>query len=205
MAVRAALDRRTRCGRHLVGSRQRPSRRAVIEFPIGPCRGVVTGGTQRRRKRCRHVIRNGRAQGLRAIPIRSMASVTICVRARQVVVIVRVTLRTGRRCMCTCECKSRCRMVERSDVRPGNCVVALGAICHREHRTCCGVRRIICLLPRAEVTPRISTIRGGNLQVVVVVDVTACARHRRMTIRQWKSRRTVIERRVRPGRRAMAL
>ena len=61
------------------------------------------------------------------------------------------------------------------------------------------MNRIASFLPGRKMTAGIPTIRRGNLQIVVVVDVTRTARHRGVTIRQRKPGTVVVELRARPG------
>lgn len=61
------------------------------------------------------------------------------------------------------------------------------------------MNRIISFLPGRKMAAGIPTIRRGNLQIVVVVDVARTARHRGMTIGQRKSGTVVVELRARPG------
>jgi hypothetical protein len=55
------------------------------------------------------------------------------------------------------------------------------------------MNRIGCLLPCGEMALRVSAIGGGNLQIVVVVDVAGSAGHVGVSVRQQKSGRAVVE------------
>lgn len=90
----------------------------------------------RRREIGRHVIRHIAAESLRAVPGRLMA--TQAIGARQVVIIVDVARRTGRgrgRHMRPHKGETRGSMVKRTNVGPGDGVMARGAILRLKLRT----------------------------------------------------------------------
>ena len=60
------------------------------------------------------------------------------------------------------------------------------------------------LTPRSQVASGIATVRGRNLQIVVVVDVAQLAGHVRMAIGEWKSRGAVVELHLQPTVRRVA-
>lgn len=66
--------------------------------------------------------------------------------------------------------------------------MASGAIRGRKRRAGSRMGRIISLLPRCQVTLRISAIRRPNRQVVIVVDMAGRAWNIGVPVRQQKSR-----------------
>ena len=56
--------------------------------------------------------------------------------------------------------------------------MAVGTVCHSKKRACGGVRRIIRVLPICEVAPGMAAVGEGNLQMIVVADMTGFARNR---------------------------
>jgi len=76
---------------------------------------------------------------------------------------------------------------------PGRGVVALRTIRGGERGTRLRVRRIVGLLPGGEVATGITAIRGGNLEIVVVVNMAAGARNVGVASGERKASGTVIE------------
>ena len=102
------------------------------------------------------------------------------------------------------------RRVVKSRRRPRYRIVASRACCDREYRARRRVLRVCCLLPGGQVAPGISAVARLNRQIVVVVDVAVGAgvhlasRCHLVRIRQWETRRAVIESRSRPRDRIVA-
>lgn len=90
VAVGAGLDAARRG--HDVPSRQRPSRRTVIELAIGPGNRVVAGGAHRNREHRGHVIGNGAADRGGTVPIRDVAAGVVAIRDGEAVIVADVAL-----------------------------------------------------------------------------------------------------------------
>lgn len=191
------------CRRHLVRIRQRETRGRVIECRVGPVRGVVATGALRSREARGHVIRHRAAQGLRARPLRLVASVAVRICCRQRVVVVHMARRARCGQMRAGQRPARDAVIKRSRI-PSNSRVALRAIRCRKSRSRRRVHRIIRPLPCTQVAAGIAAIRRLNLQVVVSVDVARRALHVGMAIRQQKARGAMVEFPVRPFRNRMA-
>ena len=95
---------------------------------------------------------------------------------------------------------------------PSNRVVASGAIRCRERRSRRWVRWVIRRLPGRQVAARISTIRGLNGQCIVIVNVArrtswyfAAVGHQLVRIREREASVGMVERRVCPHNRVVAL
>lgn len=174
---------------------QRKAGRAVVKRRVCPAGSVVTTGALRHRKSRRQVIRHIAAQCLSAVPLSQVAAGVSAIRRRdlQLVVVIHVALRAGSGNVCTIQRESRHGMVERCQVCPRNRVVALRTVSHRKSRSGGRVHRVICLLPRAQVATSITAVRRRDLQIVVVVGVTLCARHIGMPIGERKTRRAVVK------------
>jgi len=95
-----------------------------------------------------------------AVPLREVARrVPAIVRLNgEIVIVVDVALRAGSRCMSPGQREARDCMVEGTDIGPGNCVVARGAIGHCEGRTRGWMCRIVGLLPGGEVATGVTTV-----------------------------------------------
>ena len=195
MTVRAGHDFAR--WRQLVRSQKRPARSGVVKHHIGPRRRVVTS----RAVRCGE----GRSSAwvrrvICRLPSGQMALriSAICRRYLQIVIVVDVTRSAARHLACWSKLvrirqRETGRAVIESRGKPRNRGVAHGAICHRK-----GIRggrmiRIGRLLPRCQMALRIAAIGGGDLQIVVVIDVAGRARNIRVAIDQQKTGCTVIE------------
>lgn len=73
-------------------------------------------------------------------------------------------------------------VVERGRI-PSRRRVARRAIRHRKRRSRRRVRRIICLLPRRQVAPRIPAVRRVDAQRIIPVDVALAALNGRVFVR----------------------
>ena len=105
--------------------------------------------------------------------------------------------------MCADECEARNTVIERRRVPPPRGMAGC-AVAHRERRTSRRVRRVSGLLPLRKVAPGIPAIRRGNLQIVIVVDVTGGAGNVGVTVREQKTSEGVIEVCAVPAFRGMA-
>ena len=152
----------------------------------------MAGGTGRRgnRKTRSHVVRYISADGLRAVPGRSVARHAVAAAER--VIVVDVALRAGSRCLCASQRKARNTVVERSGV-PALGRVAVDAIGGSKCRAGSGVYRVVGLLPGGQVTSGIAAVGGGNLQIVVVTDVAGGARHVGVAVGEQEARRGMVE------------
>ena len=185
MALRA-LQRRVRPG-------QRESRGRVIEGRVAPGCGGVALLASRREVRL-YVIRIRRS-----VEIRLVATHARGVRSGQVVVAIHVTLRTLQRSVRPSKRESCCRVIERR-VPPRRGGVALLT---RLREVRLHVIRIGRSLEIRLVAADAGCVRAG--QVVIAIHVTLCALERRMRAGQRESRGRVIEGRITPRRRVVAL
>ena len=137
MAVCAGLHA-ARSGNN-VAARESPSSGAVIEFAIGPSNRVVAGGTLSDRKGGGHMIRDTATESLCAVPLRKVAGrvPTVARLNRKIVIVVYVALRAGSCRVSPGQCEACDGMVERTDIRPGSCVVTRRAVGHRKDRPRC--------------------------------------------------------------------
>jgi hypothetical protein len=153
-----------------VSASERPACGAVIKFPVGPDDSIVASGTERSGEGSGDVIGNETAQGLSASPIRGVTAVTIRIGAGEIVIVVGMALRA-----CRGDMRAGQRPTRAGVIKCGGCprdsVMATGAIGGRELRPCCGVCRIVRLLPGGEMAARVAAIVGLNSQIVIVVDV----------------------------------
>jgi len=151
------------------------------------------------------VIRHACAHRLRTVPLFQVARGVAAIRGRnlQRVVIVDMALDAGRRCVRAGEGKARDTMIERSEIRPRDRIVALRAVSHRKRGSRCRVRRIVGPLPGRQMATAVPAIGRRNLQVEIVIDVARLAGHVGMSTGERKAdrRRGVIphERRTEPG------
>ena len=222
MAVRASIDHRPdRAGnrgarRQHVRTLQREPRRRVVKLPIGPKNRVVARRAHGGREARGNVVRYAPANGGRALPCGLVASIAIGVRSGQIVVVPRMAIRAGdyfagrRQLVRAGQRPARNRVIER-DVGPQRIVVAGRAICRRKRssrRRMCGV---IGLLPGGEVALRIAAIGRLDRQRGIVAHMALiAARHfprgcNLMRVRQREAGRGVVERRIGPRNRVMAL
>ena len=181
-----ALQRGMRAG-------QGEARGRVIERRITPgCGGMaLLAGLG---EACLHVIGVSRP-----LEILQVAGDTRRVRARQVVVVVHVTLRTLHGCMRAGQREAGGRVVEGRPI-PGRRVVALLAGLGEPRLYVIGIRGALEVL---QVATGAGGIRAG--QVVVIVHVTLHALHRCMRARQGETGGRMVEGRPIPGRRVVAL
>jgi hypothetical protein len=172
VAVGASFDRGARGGRHLVRARERPAGGAVIKFAVGPGDRVVAGGAKGGGKSGSNVIGNNATERLRAVPIGLVATVAIGVGAGEVVIVVDVAERTGRRRVRPGERPTGGAVIEvRAD--PAIEIVAALAIRGGECGSRCWVRRIDGVLPILQVAGialRGEAVEdaGGQLRVALV-------------------------------------
>ncbi len=178
-------------GRRGMRARQREAGGRMVECPVAPVRRAVAL-VARLGEACLHVVRIGRAL--------EIGQVALCARpAAQLVVVVRVALRALKRHVGPGQSETGSRVVKGS-ARPRCGVVALRASL-REAR--CRVRRIV---GRVEVVlVATDTRRVGGGQVVIAVHVALDALQRDMRASQREAGGRVIERRVTPRRRGVAL
>ena len=106
--------------------------------------------------------------------------------------------------MCAHQRKSRGRVVENRG-SPRDCVVAGGAIGDGEGASRRGVIGVGRLLPSCQMAPGIAAIRGRNAEAVIVIDVAggagrhlAAVRNQGVRVRQWETKRVMVEFSVRP-------
>lgn len=124
----------------------------------------------------------------------------------QRVVIVDVAGSAGRRRgrhVGACQCKARHAVIERGAV-PTLCCVAVCTISYGERWARGGVNRVIRLLPCGEVATRVATIRGCDVQTVIVIDMAGGAGNAGVAVRQRETKRGVIELSVGPRGNRMA-
>lgn len=81
---------------------------------------------------------------------------------------------------------------------PPLCRVAIRAIGRRERGTSGRVHWVVRFLPGTQMAACVATIAQSDLQIVVVIDMTQCARDVSVAIGQWKSCRVVVEFRSQP-------
>ena len=99
-----------------------------------------------------------------------------------------------------------CGVIEGSHVRPGNGVMALGTIGDRVQRGIARVRRVIRLVVSGLVTAGVAAIGGLYGQSrIVIVQVTRSAGHRGVCVGQRETGAGVIEGRIGPTGRVVAL
>lgn len=149
---------------------QRESGRVVAPggSPIGSC---VTGGTLRCWESGRRVIRYRAAKSCRAVPFSLMATVTIGIGRREIVIVVDVAIRAGCRAVNAGK-RPACGAVIKRRGGPGDCIVAGRAIRGCKGSTRSGVCRIVGLLPGREVTSGVAAIVRLDRKSVIAVDVT---------------------------------
>ncbi len=197
--------------------RQRKAKGRVVKLAIGPLRNWVASRASRccRREAGGNVVRYSAAKCRSAVPSRLVATVAICVRGREAVVVAHVAIHAGhnfsrwRKLMRACQRPSGCGVVKHH-IRPQRRVVAGSAIGRRERRARRRVCRIVGLLPGRQVASGISTIRRADLQIEIIVEVAvragghfACRRHL-VRVRKWKTGGRVVKICRKPGNRIMA-
>ncbi len=129
------------------------------------------------------------------------------VRGVQAVIVVDVAGRAGRRCR---RCVRSRQREARDTVIKGSSVPASRVVAHRtvrrcESRTCCGVHRIVRLLPLRQMASGVAAICGRDLQAVIVVDVACGAGHVSMSICEQESGGSVVEIGSVPSSRGVAI
>lgn len=140
---------------------------------IGPRNGVVAlraiCGSKRRSCRRVHWI-----VGL--LPLRQVASGVPAIGRLdlQIVVVVDVALRALQVGVTVAQRKSRGAVIEHH-IGPRRGVMAVRTIRQGKYRPGARVRRIVGLLPSRQVAARVSAIAGGNLQMIIVVDMALLA------------------------------
>ena len=107
---------------------------------------------------------------MRASPIGSVAAVAVGVGGSEIVIIVDVAEGAGRGGMSAGEWEAGDTVIEGCG-GPRGSVVALRAIGGSEWSARLRVRGVVGLLPGGEVAAGVAAVGGGNLKIVVVVDV----------------------------------
>ena len=172
IVVDVALD----AGRGQVRAGQREPGDAVIKAGhVGPGNGVVTlravrrgkGGTSRRVHRV-----------VGGLPILQVAAGVSAIGwlDLQIVVVVDMALRAGHVGVRIAQRETGGGVIERCG-GPRSRVVALRAVGGGKDRAGTGMRRIVGLLPGRQMATRVAAIAGGDLQVIVIVDVAFLAGH----------------------------
>ena len=106
-----------------------------------------------------------------------MAAVAVRVRGGEGIVVAHMAIRAGchfasRRHLMRARQRPAGDGVIKRYVRPQRCGVAGGAIGRRKRGSRCRVGRIIRLLPGRQMASGIPAIRRGDLQMIIVVDVS---------------------------------
>ncbi len=114
VAIGAGGDRRTGRGRHLVRASERPSGGAVVKLAVCPGDSVVASRAERSGELRGNVVRHEAAEGLRAVPIGTVAAVAVGVGGGEVVIIVEVAEGAGRGGMGAGECEAGDGVIEGS-------------------------------------------------------------------------------------------
>ena len=174
-----------------VCARQRKACGRVVEGATAPVRGRMALIASLWKARL-HVIRVGRALEVCQVALRARST-------GQLVIIVRMALRTLQRGVRTRQGKPGGRVVKGGG-RPGSCGVALRASLREARRR---VRRIVGRIEVVLVTTDARGVGGG--QVVVPVHVALHALQARMSAGQREAGGRVIEARITPRRRRVAL
>ena len=179
--------------RHGVRARQLKTSGGVVKLCISPEHGVVAGFARGREARCNVIHRRGRV-----VVISLMARYAR--RAGQVVVVVDVTIGTlPRRGRVRPGQREPCAVVVEGRIQPGRGAVTGIASLGEVRRHVIGIRRALIVLQMARDARR-------AVQGVVVVDVAVrtLARRHRVQACQRESCAVVVERRIQPGRGAVA-
>ena len=162
------MARGARRGRVCAG--KGPSGRGVIEHAGIPSDGIVASGAKRSGETSGDVIGNIAAESCRVVPIRLMAAVAIGIGRSEVVIVVDVAKGAGRGRVRAGQRKTGGVVVERGG-RPGDGVVAGGAIGCGESGTSSGVRGVVGLLPSGEMAAGVAAVGRGDLQAVIAADM----------------------------------
>ena len=88
--------------------------------------------------------------------------------------------------------------------RPTRCIVAGGTIRRGKGRARGGMHGIISLLPGRQMALRVPAIRGGDGQIIVIVDMTKSAGHIRVAVGELEPCRAVVKLGVQPIVKRMA-
>jgi hypothetical protein len=109
-----------------------------------------------------------------------MATVAICVRGRERIVVVDVAVGagidfSGRRQLVRAKQRPTRGRVVKHNISPQRRVVARRAICRGKRSPCRRVHWVIGLLPGRQVALRVRAIGRLDLQIVVVIDVAVRA------------------------------
>ena len=142
---------------------------------------------------------------VRLLPGRQVASRVTAIRRRnlQIVIVINVARRAGYVRMPVGQQESRRAVIKRC--RCPTCRrVAVRAIRGSKRRPRGRVGRIVGLLPGRQMAARCAAGARQNLQIVVVIDVALRACHVRVSCRQQKSSRAVVELRAQPAIKRMA-
>jgi len=155
----------------------------------------MTGRALRDGKASGNVIGDVPAKGLRAVPLGKVAGSVAAIGGldREVVIVVGVAAGAGCGDMSASQDESRHRVIEGADVRPGNRVVALRAICDGEGDAGSGMYGIVGLLPGREVAAGVAAIGGSNLEIVIVVGMATGAGNVGVACGERKPRGAVVE------------
>jgi len=128
---------------------------------------------------------------------------TIGGRDLQIVIVVDVAGRAGNVRVTLGELEAGGAVVESRGI-PAHGVVAVRAIGDGERGACGGMRGIVGLLPGGEVAASVAAIRGGDLQVVVIVDVARGAGEVGVAVGQRKAGGAMVKLCAEPGIERMA-
>ena len=177
----------------------------VIEDARGPRRdGVASGaGGCRRGETGSDVIWNRAADARSAQKSRLVAAVAISGIERVIVIYVAGRAGSRRRQMRSGQGETGNAVVEGCSA-PACRRVAMRTICRRKRGARSGMHGSVGLLPGRQMATRVTAVRRGDRQTVVVVDVAQIAGHVRMPVGQQESRRAVIEDCGRPTDRRVA-
>jgi len=205
VAVRACVDHRPdragnrRARRQHVRTLQRESGCAVVELSIGPKNRIVAGRTHGSQKARSNVVRHAPADCSGALPRGLVAAVTVCVRGREVVIVVYVAVRAGvyfagGRHLVRAEQRPAGRRVVKIHVQPRHGVMTIGARGDREYVGCSRMLRIVGLLPGGKVAARMPAVGRRNLQVEIIAHVATLAGNIRVPVcqREIDRRRSVV-------------
>ena len=137
---------------------------------------------------------------IRLLPGGQVAACVAAIGGRdlEIVVVVDVALRASNSGVAVGQRKPCAGVIEGRGI-PTRCVMAVAAARQREGLRGIGVRRIVGLLPGAEVAAGVAAVRVGNaLEIVIVVDMALRAGQRGVRAIQNESGHTVIERSAEP-------
>jgi len=198
VAGRAGRRRR----RH-VRAGQREARRAVIEYCCCPAgcvvaRRAIGRGERRSGSRVHRIVR--------PLPCRQMALRISAIGGsnRQIVIVINMAGCAGHVGVSRGEQETRGAVIE-CRRGPADCRMAGRAIRHCECGSCGRMRGIRCRLPSRQMAARVSAIGRGDRQIVIVIDMAKRAGDVGVAVGQQKSGGAVIEFRIQPVVKRMAV